>query len=161
MQTANRRWIVSLAVSALALAAYWAALVFILSRTMLRIYGFPVRPEMQRAVEIVLQLAPMLAALLMILTASFRESLVTRSTRFFPVPPSWQRIAAMMALNLCIAAVATAVTAGAILAVCRGQQKDLHAITLAWVSFEFAVDITLIGILTFFLHALTRRSGPR
>ena len=48
-------------------AAYFAAVAYLLSRSTLQMYGFPVSPDLHTAIEIALQTCPMLAALFMIL----------------------------------------------------------------------------------------------
>jgi ABC-2 type transport system permease protein len=145
------------AVPTLVPLAYFAAVAFALSRSTIQMYGFPVSPDLRTAIEIALQACPMVAALFMMLTSSFREDLIKRLALLFLPANHRAYTIVMLTVNVFLAALITALTAAAILSVCGWQRDAVHPRTLVWVAFEFTVDITLIGIFTVFLHALTRR----
>jgi hypothetical protein len=138
-------------------AAYFAAVAYLLSRSTLQMYGFPVSPDLHTAIEIALQTCPMLAALFMILFSSVRERLIKRLALLFSPANKRAYTAAMLTVNLFLAAATTFLTAAAIVSVCGMRRSVAHPGTLLWVAFEFAVDLTLIGIFTVFLYSLTRR----
>ena len=148
---------IALAVLVLAPMAYFAATAFLLSRSTFQMYGFPVSPDLRTATEITLQICPMLAALLMIMVSSLRDNVIERLVRRFMPHHRAGYLVTMLAVNLCLAVAIAALTAAAIVSVCGRQLDAVRLSTLLWVAFEFIVDITLVGVFTVFLHALTRR----
>jgi hypothetical protein len=153
-----RRFIIArLALAVLVPAAYFVLVAYLLSRGTVEVYGFRVVPESRTAIEIALRAFPIIAALFLIFVSSWRQNVigVLAQRRFAGRPAPY--ILAVLSVSVVLAVVTTVLTAAAI-AVATRAWPDIPGTTLLWLAIGFIVDLTLIGIFTIFLHALTRRT---
>jgi Peptidase family M1 domain len=134
---------------------YPVAVVFLLLHNTSQVYGFQLFPDLRTAIGVALRGCPMLAALIMIPISSFREKIISRLARHFS---SISYTFAMLTVSLSLGITVAILTAVAIVGVCGTHRGSVYPGTCLWVSFEFVIDVTLIGIFIGFLHALTRRA---
>lgn len=148
----RRKLFLYAAASMAALVAYTSAVAYILAHSTAKVYGFPISFDIRTLVEIALQVCPMLAAIFMVLLSPLRDQLIQGigSSRA-------ARTVMNVAVNLLIAVITTLATASAIYLVVRPAPASMSFATLLWVAGEFIIDVTLIGIFTTTLYALTRR----
>ncbi|HYK00232.1 MAG TPA: hypothetical protein VE974_00655 [Thermoanaerobaculia bacterium] len=154
---AVQRSITRLTLAVLVPAAYFALVAWLLSRGTVEVYGFRVVPESRTAIEIALRAFPIIAALFLIFVSSWRHNVIggLAQRRFAGRPAPY--VLATVSISVFLAFVTTVLTAGAI-AVASRAWPDIPGTTLLWLAIGFIVDLTLIGIFTIFLHALTRRT---
>jgi hypothetical protein len=151
------RSIARVALAVLVPAAYFALVTFLLSRGTVEVYGFRVVPESRTAIEIALRAFPIIAALFLIMVSSWRHNAISGLARgrFARRPAPY--VLAALAISVFLAVVTTVLTAAAIGAATRAWPA-IPGTTLLWLAIGFIVDLTLIGIFTLFLHALTGRT---
>jgi ABC-2 type transport system permease protein len=150
---AASRWriLIDAASSVLGAAVYIAAVVYVLSASTARVYGFSVSRDFRTLIEIALQVCPMLAGFVLLFLLPVKERLVNSLTGRI------HRTAAMLALSAAAAAGAVMATVAAISFVGGYRTSPVSAVTLLWVAGEFAFDVMLIGVFTSTLYALKRR----
>ena len=140
--------------SVVALAAYVGLLVWVLESSTGKVYGFPVSHDLPTLIEITLQVGPMIAAFFLVLLAPVKERIVASlAGRTRPA----RRVGTIVAVSAAAALVIMCASAVAILTVCEWRPGTLRALTSLWVAGELALDLTLIGVFTTALYALTRR----
>lgn len=146
-----------MALAILVPAAYFALVTFLLSRGTVEVYGFRVVPESRTAIEIALRGFPIIAALFLILVSSWRHNVINglARRRFARGPAPY--VLAALCISVFLAVVTTVLTTAAIAAATRAW-PNIPGATLSWLVVGFIVDLTLIGIFTIFLHALTGRT---
>jgi hypothetical protein len=145
-----------------AMVAYAGLTTYILHNSSSRVYGFPVSHDIRTLIEIALQISPMLAAFVTVLLSPGRDRIIEHVTRRAVLHrPNCHlralRILSMVAVNAMFALAFVAVTACAVTLVCGVHSSAPKIATCLWVAAELAIDITLIGIFTTMLYALTRR----
>jgi hypothetical protein len=145
------------ALSALASAGAFAGLsTLVLSRATSRVYGFDIAPDPGTALEVALQVCPLLAALCMMLVAPARDRLAERLAARPGAAPGW-RVAAVLAVSLATAAMFTLLTAACVLAVAGGRAAAAEVFPRPRVWLPLLFDLTLIAAFTHFVFLLTRR----
>jgi hypothetical protein len=152
--TGNRRTIWYWLASIVALAAYAWAMIWILSSSTAKVYGFPVSHDLPTLIEITLQVGPMLAAFVMVLLLPMKDRVILSMAG---VERPARRVAMTLAVSAASAVIIVCVTAAAILKVCEFRPGTLSAVTILWVAGEFAFDLTLVGLFTTALYAIKRR----
>lgn len=152
-----RRSTARLALGILVPAAYFAATAWLLSRGTVEVYGFKVVPESRTAIEIALRAFPIVAALFFILVSSWRQNVIDELARGRLARGPAAHVLSAVSISVLLAILTAVLTAGAV-AVATRTWPDIPPATLPWLVLGFVVDLTLIGIFTIFLHALTRRT---
>jgi hypothetical protein len=153
VMTGNRRTIWYWTASIVALAAYAWALIWILSSSTAKVYGFPVSHDLPTLIEITLQVGPMLAAFVMVLLLPVKDRVIAAMAGG---ERPGRRVAMTLAVSAASAVIIVGVTAAAILKVCEFRPGALSAVTVLWVAGELAFDLTLVGVFTSALYAIKR-----
>lgn len=151
------------AVAVMALSAYAVTASALLSLNTSSLYGFPVQPGLGPLMETAIETCPMLAAVIMVLISPLRDRITQQMTARLMALSSarWSSgtclITAIVLINLTIAA-AVLMAMSASLLLIRGDSRDLpHPTTLLLLAVNFLFDLTMIGVFTHFIYALTRR----
>ncbi len=139
------------ATALIGLAGYTGVAAWILSTNTARIYGFPISHDPRTAIEIALQICPMMAAIVLVLFSSARD----RLARHWSVQAGTHLIPMYLAVSVLSAAVILLAPSIAVATVCGFHASMPAPMTLVWVAAEFLFDLTLIGIFTAVLYRLS------
>lgn len=152
--TGYRRAIGYWTASIFALAAYAGLLIWILSSSTAKVYGFPVSHDLPTLIEITLQIGPMLAAFFMVMLLPVKHHIIGSMA---DGERPGRRVVITLAVSAAAALITVCVTMVAVLTVCEFRPGMLSATTALWVAGELVFDLTLIGVFTTALYALKRR----
>jgi hypothetical protein len=137
----------------IAVAGYIALAAWILSTNTERVYGFAISHDPRTAIEIALQICPMLAAIFLVLLSGLTDRLVQR----LAARAGASAVLVTVAVSAAAAAIVVVATAAAVIGVCGFDSTMPAPLTLAWVAAELMFDLTLIGVFTAALYRASRK----
>lgn len=137
----------------IAVAGYIALAAWILSTNTERVYGFAISHDPRTAIEIALQICPMLAAIFLVLLSGLTDRVIGR----LAVRAGASGVLATVAVSAAGAAIVVAATTAAVIGVCGFDSTMPAPLTLAWVAAELMFDLTLIGVFTATLYRASRK----
>lgn len=141
------------AAAVIAIAGYIALAAWILSTNTDRVYGFAISHDPRTAIEIALQICPMLAAIFLVFLSPLSDQLA----RYLAVCTESSPVIMTAAVSATAAAITVLATASAIIGVCGFHSPLPAMVTLLWVAGELMFDVTLIGVFAAALYSLTRK----
>ena len=137
----------------IAVAGYIALAAWILSTNTERVYGFAISHDPRTAIEIALQICPMLAAIFLVLLSGLTDRLIHR----LAARAGASSVVATVTVSAASAAIVVVATAAAVVGVCGFDSAMPAPLTLAWVAAELMFDLTLIGVFTAALYRAGRK----
>ena len=136
-----------------AVAAYIALAAWILSTNTERVYGFAINHDPRTAIEIALQVCPMLAAIFLVPLSGLTDRLVQR----LAIRARASNTIVMVAVSAVSAAIFVVATGVAVIGVCGLGSAMPAALTLTWVAAELMFDLTLIGVFIASLYRVSQK----